>query len=167
VFGIFKAYCTRVGSGPFPTELDDATGEKLRKVGMEFGATTGRPRRCGWLDLPQLKYAVMVNGVTQLCMMKADVLGEFDEVQVCTHYMHNGEKIDYLPYGINPDEVQPIYETLEGWPGDLTRLRKNENIPASLISYVKMIEEVVGVKVSILSVGPDREQTLLLNPELA
>ncbi|MBM71666.1 MAG: adenylosuccinate synthase [Crocinitomicaceae bacterium] len=167
VFGIFKAYCTRVGSGPFPTELDNATGEKLRKAGMEFGATTGRPRRCGWLDLPQLKYAVMVNGVTQLCMMKADVLGEFDEVQVCTHYMHNGEKIDYLPYGINPDEVQPIYETLEGWPGDLTRLRKNENIPASLISYVKMIEEVVGVKVSILSVGPDREQTLLLNPKLA
>ncbi len=164
VFGIFKAYCTRVGSGPFPTELEDATGEKLREAGMEFGATTGRPRRCGWLDLPQLKYAVMVNGVTQLCMMKADVLGEFDKVQVCTHYMHNGEKIDYLPYGINPDEVQPVYETFEGWPGDLTGLRKNENIPASLMSYVKMIEDVVGVKVSILSVGPDREQTLLLNP---
>ena len=120
VFGIFKAYCTRVGSGPFPTELKDETGEKLRSAGMEFGATTGRPRRCGWLDLPQLKYAVMVNGVTQLCMMKADVLGEFDEVKVCTHYMHNGEKIDYLPYGINPDEVQPIYKSFEGWPGDLT-----------------------------------------------
>ena len=167
VFGIFKAYCTRVGSGPFPTELEDATGEKLREAGMEFGATTGRPRRCGWLDLPQLKYAVMVNGVTQLCMMKADVLGEFDEIQVCTHYMHNGEKIDYLPYGINPDEVQPVYETFEGWPGDLTGLRKVENIPASLMSYVRMIEDVVGVKVSILSVGPDREQTLLLNPDLA
>ena len=167
VFGIYKAYCTRVGSGPFPTELEDATGEKLREAGMEFGATTGRPRRCGWLDLPQLKYAVMVNGVTQLCMMKADVLGEFDEIQVCTHYMHNGEKIDYLPYGINPDEVQPVYETFEGWPGDLTGLRKVENIPASLLSYVRMIEDVVGVKVSILSVGPDREQTLLLNPDLA
>ena len=167
VFGIFKAYCTRVGSGPFPTELEDATGEKLREAGMEFGATTGRPRRCGWLDLPQLKYAVMVNGVTQLCMMKADVLGEFDEIQVCTHYMHNGEKIDYLPYGINPDEVQPVYETFEGWPGDLTGLRKVENIPASLMFYVRMIEDVVGVKVSILSVGPDREQTLLLNPDLA
>ena len=167
VFGIYKAYCTRVGSGPFPTELEDATGEKLREAGMEFGATTGRPRRCGWLDLPQLKYAVMVNGVTQLCMMKADVLGEFDEIQVCTHYMHNGEKIDYLPYGINPDEVQPVYETFEGWPGDLTGLRKVENIPASLMSYVRMIEDVVGVKVSILSVGPDREQTLLLNPDLA
>ena len=166
VFGIFKAYCTRVGSGPFPTELKDETGEKLRSAGMEFGATTGRPRRCGWLDLPQLKYAVMVNGVTQLCMMKADVLGEFDEVKVCTHYMHNGEKIDYLPYGINPDEVQPVYKSFEGWPGDLTGLRKKGNIPASLKSYLKMVEDEVGVKVSILSVGPDREQTLLLNTEL-
>ena len=167
VFGIFKAYCTRVGSGPFPTELLGETGEKLRAAGMEFGATTGRPRRCGWLDLPQLKYAIMVNGVTQLCMMKADVLGEFDEIQVCTHYMHNGEKIDYLPYGINPDEVEPVYKTFEGWPGDLTGLRKQENIPASLVAYVKMIEEEVGVKVAILSVGPDREQTLILNSELA
>ena len=166
VFGIFKAYCTRVGSGPFPTELEDETGEKLRSAGMEFGATTGRPRRCGWLDLPQLKYAVMVNGVTQLCMMKADVLGEFDEVKVCTHYMHNGEKIDYLPYGINPDEVQPVYKTFEGWPGDLTGLRKKGNIPASLEAYMKMVEDEVGVKVSILSVGPDREQTLLLNTDL-
>ena len=167
VFGIFKAYCTRVGSGPFPTELLEETGEKLREAGMEFGATTGRPRRCGWLDLPQLKYAVMVNGVTQLCMMKADVLGEFDEIQVCTHYMHNGEKIDYLPYGINPDELQPVYETFEGWPGDLTGLRNVADIPASLLAYVKMIEEEVGVKVSILSVGPDREQTLILNSDLA
>lgn len=166
VFGIFKAYCTRVGSGPFPTELLEETGEKLREAGMEFGATTGRPRRCGWLDLPQLKYAVMVNGVTQLCMMKADVLGEFDEIQVCTYYMHNGEKIDYLPYGINPDEVQPVYETFEGWPGDLTGLRNVADIPASLLAYVKMIEEEVGVKVSILSVGPDREQTLILNSDL-
>ena len=166
VFGIFKAYCTRVGSGPFPTELDDETGEKLRSAGMEFGATTGRPRRCGWLDIPQLKYAIMVNGVTQLCMMKADVLGEFDEVKVCTHYMHNGEKIDYLPYGINPDEVQPIYKSFEGWPGDLTGLRKKGNIPTSLNAYVKMVEDEVGVKVSILSVGPDREQTLILNKDL-
>jgi adenylosuccinate synthase len=166
VFGIFKAYCTRVGSGPFPTELLEETGEKLRAAGSEFGATTGRPRRCGWLDLPQLKYAVMVNGVTQLCMMKADVLGEFDEVEVCTHYMHKGEKIDYLPYGIQPDEVQPVYKTFEGWPGDLTGLRDQENIPASLQAYVDMIEKEVGVKISILSVGPDREQTLLLNSDL-
>jgi len=162
VFGIFKAYCTRVGSGPFPTELLEETGEKLRAAGSEFGATTGRPRRCGWLDMPQLKYAVMVNGVTQLCMMKADVLGEFDEIQVCTHYMHKGEKIDYLPYGINPDEVQPVYKTFECWPGDLTGLRDEENIPATLLSYVKMIEDETGVPISILSVGPDREQTLLL-----
>jgi adenylosuccinate synthase len=167
VFGIFKAYCTRVGSGPFPTELLEETGEKLRAAGSEFGATTGRPRRCGWLDLPQLKYAVMVNGVTQLCMMKADVLGEFDEIEVCTHYMHNGEKIDYLPYGIQPDEVRPVYKTFEGWPGDLTGLRDSANIPASLNAYVDMIEKEVGVKISILSVGPDREQTLLLNSNLA
>tara|TARA_B110000091_G_scaffold8143_1_gene7885 strand:- start:3987 stop:5279 length:1293 start_codon:yes stop_codon:yes gene_type:complete len=166
VFGIFKAYCTRVGSGPFPTELLEETGEKLRAAGFEFGATTGRPRRCGWLDLPQLKYAVMVNGVTQLCMMKADVLGEFDEIEVCTHYMHKGEKIDYLPYDIRPDEVQPIYKTIECWPGDLTRLRDVADIPASLNAYVKMIEDETGVPISILSVGPDREQTLILKSDL-
>lgn len=166
VFGIFKAYCTRVGSGPFPTELLEETGEKLRAAGFEFGATTGRPRRCGWLDLPQLKYAVMVNGVTQLCMMKADVLGEFDEIEVCTHYMHKGEKIDYLPYGIRPNEVQPIYKTFECWPGDLTGLRDVADIPASLNAYIKMIEDETGVPISILSVGPDREQTLILKSDL-
>jgi adenylosuccinate synthase len=166
VFGIFKAYCTRVGSGPFPTELLEETGEKLRAAGFEFGATTGRPRRCGWLDLPQLKYAVMVNGVTQLCMMKADVLGEFDEIEVCTHYMHKGEKIDYLPYDIRPDEVQPIYKTIECWPGDLTGLRDVADIPASLNAYIKMIEDETGVPISILSVGPDREQTLILKSDL-
>ena len=166
VFGIFKAYCTRVGSGPFPTELFEETGEKLRAAGSEFGATTGRPRRCGWLDLPQLKYAVMVNGVTQLCMMKADVLGEFDEIEVCTHYLHKGEKIDYLPYGIRADEVQPVYKTFECWPGDLTGLRDVADIPASLNAYVKMIEDETGVPISILSVGPDREQTLMLKSDL-
>jgi len=166
VFGIFKAYCTRVGSGPFPTELFEETGEKLRAAGSEFGATTGRPRRCGWLDLPQLKYAVMVNGVTQLCMMKADVLGEFDEIEVCTHYLHKGEKIDYLPFGIRADEVQPVYKTFECWPGDLTGLRDVADIPASLNAYVKMIEDETGVPISILSVGPDREQTLILKSDL-
>ena len=166
VFGIFKAYCTRVGSGPFPTELLGETGEKLRASGSEFGATTGRPRRCGWLDLPQLKYAIMVNGVTQLCLMKADVLGEFDDIKVCTHYIYKGEKIDYLPYGIEPHEVQPVYKTFECWPGDLTGLRNVENIPESLNAYVKMIEEETGVPISILSVGPDREQTLILNADL-
>jgi len=166
VFGIFKAYCTRVGSGPFPTELFEETGEKLRAAGSEFGATTGRPRRCGWLDLPQLKYAVMVNGVTQLCMMKADVLGEFDKIEVCTHYMHKGEKIDYLPYGISLDEVQPVYKTFECWPGDLTGLRDVADIPASLNAYVKMIENETGVPISILSVGPDRAQTLIMKSDL-
>jgi adenylosuccinate synthase len=162
VFGIFKAYCTRVGSGPFPTELHHEVGEKMRAEGHEFGATTGRPRRCGWLDLPQLRYAVDVNGATQLCMMKADVLGCFDEIHVCTHYMHRGEQIDHLPFGIEPDEVEPVYTTLPGWPGDLTGIRSLEEVPPTLLDYVAFIEQAVGVPVTVLSVGPDREQTLTL-----
>lgn len=162
VFGIFKAYCTRVGSGPFPTELHDAVGEKMRAEGHEFGATTGRPRRCGWLDLPQLRYAVDVNGATQLCMMKADVLGCFEEIEVCTHYMHRGERIDHLPFGIQPDEVEPVYTTLPGWPGDLTGIRSMEEVPQTLLDYVAFIEKAVGVPVTVLSVGPDREQTMAL-----
>jgi len=164
VFGIFKAYCTRVGSGPFPTELQDELGERMRAEGHEFGATTGRPRRCGWLDLPQLRYAVDVNGATQLCMMKADVLGCFDEIEVCSHYMHRGEKIDHLPFGINPDEVEPVYTTLPGWPGDLTGIRTLGEVPQTLLDYVSLIEEAVGVPVTVLSVGPDRAQTLELKP---
>lgn len=162
VIGIFKAYCTRVGSGPFPTELLNEVGEKMRAEGHEFGATTGRPRRCGWLDLPQLRYAVDVNGATQLSMMKADVLGCFDEIHVCTHYMHRGEKIDHLPFGIEPDEVEPVYTTLPGWPGDLTGIRALDEVPQTLLDYVAFIEEAVGVPVTVLSVGPDREQTLTL-----
>lgn len=162
VFGIFKAYCTRVGSGPFPTELHDAVGEKMRAEGHEFGATTGRPRRCGWLDLPQLRYAVDVNGATQLCMMKADVLGCFEEIEVCTHYMHRGERIDHLPFGIQPDEVEPVYTTLPGWPGDLTGIRSMEEVPQTLLDYVAFIEKAMGVPVTVLSVGPDREQTMAL-----
>ena len=162
VFGIFKAYCTRVGSGPFPTELHDAVGEKMRAEGHEFGATTGRPRRCGWLDLPQLRYAVDVNGATQLCMMKADVLGCFEEIEVCTHYMHRWERIDHLPFGIEPDEVEPVYTTLPGWPGDLTGIRSMEEVPQTLLDYVAFIEKAVGVPVTVLSVGPDREQTMTL-----
>jgi adenylosuccinate synthase len=162
VFGIFKAYCTRVGSGPFPTELHDEVGEQMRAEGREFGATTGRPRRCGWLDLPQLRYAVDVNGATQLCMMKADVLGCFEEIEVCTHYMHRDEKIDHLPFGINPDEVEPIYTTLPGWPGDLTGIRTLDEVPQTLLDYVAFIEEAVCVPVTVLSVGPDRAQTLQL-----
>ena len=164
VIGIFKAYCTRVGSGPFPTELHDEVGEKLRAEGHEFGATTGRPRRCGWLDLPQLRYAIDVNGATQLCMMKADVLGCFDDIQVCTHYMHRGEQIDHLPFGINPDEVEPVFTTLPGWPGDLTGIRSLDEVPQTLLDYVAFIEDAVGVPVTVLSVGPDREQTLTLKP---
>ena len=164
VIGIFKAYCTRVGSGPFPTELHDEVGEKLRAEGHEFGATTGRPRRCGWLDLPQLRYAIDVNGATQLCMMKADVLGCFDDIQVCTHYMHRGEQIDHLPFGINPDEIEPVYTTLPGWPGDLTGIRSLDEVPQTLLDYVAFIEDAVGVPVTVLSVGPDREQTLTLKP---
>ena len=164
VLGIFKAYCTRVGSGPFPTELHDEVGEQMRAEGNEFGATTGRPRRCGWLDLPQLRYAVDVNGATQLCMMKADVLGCFDEIEVCTHYMHCGEKIDHLPFGIDPDEVEPVYTTLPGWRGDLTGIRTLDEVPQALLDYVTFIEEAVGVPVTVLSVGPDRAQTLKLKP---
>ena len=163
VIGIFKAYCTRVGSGPFPTELDNAEGEALRQAGGEFGATTGRPRRTGWLDLPQLKYAAMINGATELAMMKSDVLSAFDTIQVCTHYLHDGERIDYLPFGINPDEVTPIYEEHPGWTEDLTGITEESELPQSLKDYTAMIERETGIPVSILSVGPDRKQTILRN----
>lgn len=162
VIGIFKAYCTRVGSGPFPTELDNELGESLRQAGGEFGATTGRPRRTGWLDLPQLKYAAMVNGATQLAMMKSDVLSAFDTIQVCTHYLHQGERIDYLPYGINPDEVTPIYEEHAGWTEDLTNVTREADLPNALKEYKRMIERETGIPISILSVGPDRKQTIIL-----
>jgi adenylosuccinate synthase len=161
VIGIFKAYCTRVGSGPFPTELDNELGESLRQAGGEFGATTGRPRRTGWLDLPQLKYAAMINGATQLAMMKSDVLSAFDTIQVCTHYLHKGERIDYLPFGINPDEVTPIYAEHPGWTEDLTGVTEEADLPQSLKDYTAMIERETGIPVRILSVGPDRKQTIL------
>jgi adenylosuccinate synthase len=160
VFGIFKAYCTRVGSGPFPTELNDATGEKIRAIGKEFGATTGRPRRCGWLDLPALKYSCMLNGVTQLIMTKADVLSGFDELQVCTHYLHRGEKIDYLPYDIDEKYVSPVYQTVKGWDEDLTGVRDSEDLPANLQAYILFIEDALQLPVTWISVGPDREQTM-------
>lgn len=160
VIGIFKAYCTRVGGGPFPTELDNEVGEKIRQVGREFGATTGRARRTGWLDLPALKYAIEINGVTELMMMKADILSEFDTIQVCKHYLHRGKKIDYLPYSIDPGEVTPVYEELKGWHCDLTQLTAKEQLPEALTSYVKYIEKATGVPVSIVSIGPDRTQTI-------
>jgi adenylosuccinate synthase len=166
VFGIFKAYCTRVGSGPFPTELFDETGDKIRNNGREFGSVTGRPRRTGWLDLPALKYAVMINGVTELMMMKADILSGFETIQVCTHYKYKGEKIDYLPYDCSPELLSPIYTNLKGWNQDLTGLHSPEEMPEALNEYISFIEREVGVPISIVSVGPDRTQTLMRKKEL-
>ncbi|MBR9831719.1 adenylosuccinate synthase [bacterium] len=161
VFGIFKAYCTRVGSGPFPTELFDETGEELRKVGHEFGATTGRPRRCGWIDLPALKYAIMINGVTQLIMTKADVLSNFETIKVCTHYSYKGEEIDFLPYDVLDAEIKPIYKELKGWTEDLTGLASIDEIPAALNDYIEYLERELETPITIVSVGPDRSQTLM------
>lgn len=161
VIGIFKAYCTRVGSGPFPTELDDEVGELIRKEGREFGATTGRPRRCGWIDLPQLKYAIMINGVSELSMMKADVLDGFTSIKVCTHYLINGEKVDYFPFDINDVELTPVYEELEGWNCDLTQLESYDDAPKALKDYVLYLEDKLEVPITVVSVGPDRKQTLL------
>lgn len=162
VYGIFKAYCTRVGSGPFPTELFDKTGEKLRAEGHEFGATTGRPRRCGWLDLPALKYAIMINGVTQLFMMKADVLNAFDEVKVCTNYiMSDGTETDRLSFEAMEQEIEPIYETFKGW-GAIDEIPPTiEDLPKPLLDYISFIERECGVPVNIVSLGPDRTQTII------
>jgi adenylosuccinate synthase len=161
VIGIFKAYCTRVGSGPFPTELFDETGERLRKEGHEFGATTGRPRRCGWIDLPALKYAIMINGVTMLNMTKADVLSIFDEIKVCTHYIYRGEKIDYLPYDMNGEEIEPIYESVPGWKTDLTQLNSEDDFPQELSDYIDYLEKALDTPITVVSVGPDRSQTIV------
>jgi len=155
VVGIFKAYCTRVGSGPFPTELEDTTGEHIRNVGQEFGSTTGRARRCGWLDLPALQYAVMINGVTELAMMKSDVLSGMDDVRVCTGYTVNGKATDRMPYDIN-SRVEPILKKVDGW-GDLST---DAPLPAGLSSYIALIEERVGVPVTLVSLGPDRAETV-------
>ena len=162
VFGIFKAYCTRVGSGPFPSELLDETGEMLREAGREFGSTTGRPRRCGWLDLPALRYAIKINGVTELIMMKADVLDTLDQIGVCTAYTYKGKKVSHLPYRVEEDWVQPIYEMLPGWKTELTGMTEKEALPAAMTDYIKFIEEFVGIPVSMVSVGPDRTQTIRL-----
>jgi adenylosuccinate synthase len=160
VIGIFKAYCTRVGSGPFPTELDNETGEKIRQIGKEFGSTTGRPRRTGWLDIPALKYAVMINGVTELMMMKADVLSNFENIEVCTHYNYNGKMIDYLPYNIDPSYLKPITVSLKGWAEDLTAIDNKSKLPQTLLEYIQFIEKIVEIPISIVSVGPDRTQTI-------
>lgn len=159
VMGIVKAYCTRVGSGPFPTELHDATGEKLRQVGHEFGATTGRPRRCGWLDIPALKYSVMINGVTQIILTKSDVLSEFDSIKICTHYKINGKVTDQLPFDVNV-AIEPVYKEFKGWKKDITNATSINELPKELVDYIQFIEAEVKVPVTIISVGPDRKQTI-------
>lgn len=160
VIGIFKAYCTRVGSGPFPTELDDEVGENIRQEGREFGATTGRPRRCGWLDLVQLRYAIMINGVTELSMMKSDVLSIFEHINVCTHYLINGEKVTDFPYDVTDLHIEPVYEKLAGWNCDLTELESFKDAPQALKDYVTYLEAQLNVPIRVISVGPDRKQTL-------
>ena len=159
VIGIFKAYCTRVGSGPFPTELFDEDGKKMGEIGKEFGATTGRPRRCGWLDLPALKYAIMVNGATELNMMKTDVLDTFDTIKVCTGYKIGGATTDVMPYDLSND-VEPVYTEFPGWKTDLTQLTSGDALPQELEDYIAFIEKETGIPVSVVSVGPDREQTI-------
>jgi len=160
VYGIFKAYCTRVGSGPFPTELHDATGQKLRDVGHEYGSTTGRPRRCGWLDLVALKYAIMINGVTELIMMKADVMDEFETISVCTHYKIDGQLTEDFPYELN-DSVEPIYKSLAGWKTPLTGITKEKDFPKELSDYISYLEAELHVPITIVSVGPNRSQTIV------
>jgi adenylosuccinate synthase len=162
VIGIVKAYTTRVGSGPFPTELFDNDGAMLAKVGNEFGSTTGRARRTGWLDLVALKYACEINGVTKLYMMKADVLSGFEKIKVCTHYNYMGEKIDYFPYNVEEENIEPIYTELDGWKKDLTQVKSSEQFPKNLQNYIEFIEKETGIKIEVVSVGPDRTQTITL-----
>ena len=160
VFGIFKAYTTRVGSGPFPTELFDKTGKDMARIGHEFGAVTGRPRRCGWLDLVALKYACQVNGVTQLSMMKGDVLSGFKTLKVCTAYKYKGETITHLPFNIEEDNVSPVYTEFKGWKEDLTKMRNVSEFPKELNEYIEFLEKELNIPIKIVSVGPDRTQTI-------
>ncbi len=162
VLGVFKAYCTRVGSGPFPTELLDETGNTLRKIGHEFGATTGRPRRCGWIDLVALKYSIMLNGVTQLVMTKADVMDTFKHIRIATAYRQNGTIINNIPFLID-DSISPVYTEIKGWNKDLRGIRKQEDFPQELIDYIRFLEKELEVPVTIVSVGPDREQIIRVN----
>jgi adenylosuccinate synthase len=158
VFGIFKAYCTRVGSGPFPTELKDPTGDLLREKGHEFGATTGRPRRCGWLDLPALKYAIMINGVTRLLMTKSDVLSGFETIKVCVSYSADGKECTEIPFDNAP--VEPVYREMPGWKEDISGIRNYNDLPGNLKKYIIFIEDQTGLPVTMVSVGPDREETI-------
>lgn len=161
VYGIFKAYCTRVGSGPFPTELHDETGKKIRDLGHEYGAVTGRERRCGWIDLVALRYAIMINGVTQLIMMKSDVLDSFATIKACTAYKINGEETDLFPFDIDSVEIEPVYTELPGWQTDLTKMQSEEEFPKAFSSYIRFLEEQLRTPITIVSIGPDRCQTIV------
>ena len=161
VYGIFKAYTTRVGSGPFPTELFDETGEKMAKIGNEFGSVTGRARRCGWLDLVALKYACQINGVTELMLMKGDVLSGFDKIMVCTGYKYKGDVITHFPYNIEPENLEPIYIGFDGWSEDITKITDFVNLPDEVKEYIEFIENELETPIKIVSVGPDRTQTIL------
>jgi adenylosuccinate synthase len=160
VLGVTKAYCTRVGSGPFPTELHDDTGEMLRKVGSEFGATTGRPRRCGWIDLVALNFACMINGVTQIVMTKADVLDGFEELNVCESYLINGKEQSMVPYQMMKTQIEPIYKSFKGWQSDITKIKSFENIPGQMKEYIAHINQFLGVPIKYISNGPGRDQII-------
>ena len=160
IVGIFKAYCTRVGSGPFPSELQNEVGETMRKIGHEYGATTGRERRCGWIDLPALKYAIMINGVTELSMMKADVLDSFEEIYVCTHYLQDGKEIDFFPFELSVN-TQPVLKKIKGWNKDITKIEEEVDFPVELSNYIKFLEKELHVPISIVSVGPNRSETII------
>ena len=160
VIGIFKAYCTRVGSGPFPTELFDEFGEAMRNVGREFGSTTGRPRSCGWLDLPALKYSLMLNGVNKLAIMKADILSGFDTIKICTHYKYKGTEIDYIPFSVNDGDLIPVYKEFKGWKADVSKINNLKDTPKELLEYIEYIEKEINIPISMISVGPDRTETI-------
>ena len=161
VYGIFKAYCTRVGSGPFPTELFDETGKRIRDLGHEYGAVTGRERRCGWIDLVALKYAIMLNGVTQLIMMKSDVLDDFDEIKACVAYEINGERVEDFPFSIEEDTITPVYVTMPGWKTDMTSFKSEDEFPRQFKDYIEFLEKELETPITIVSIGPDREQTII------
>ncbi|MCM1110591.1 MAG: adenylosuccinate synthase [Clostridium sp.] len=162
VFGIFKAYCTRVGSGPFPTELFDETGKRIRDLGHEYGAVTGRERRCGWIDLVALRYAIMINGVTRLIMMKSDVLDDFDEIKACVAYEIDGVETRDFPYSIDSETIRPVFVTLPGWKTPMSSMKSADEFPENFVNYIKFLEKELATPISIVSVGPDREQTIEL-----
>ena len=161
VFGVSKAYCTRVGSGPFPTELNDETGELIRKTGSEFGATTGRPRRCGWIDLVALQFACMINGVTQIIMTKADILDNLDELKVCNSYMVNGEEKNYVPFQMNKVNIEPVYKSFEGWKTDISQMTSYGQLPVQMKNYIDYLNKFLGVPVKYISNGPGRDQIVV------